>query len=672
MRASQVVRGERCNCSGVLTRRRFLLGAIVTRGLGIVRLACAARLVAACGLLLALSAAEAQDSAKQDGSALIEARATIPVNVNGDNDAGANTTAAGLMAVEGGLFTHEFGCVWDPPQERGICVWANPGDLPPGADLPMVSGSNFVTSTMTWTPTFCQSGPYTLVWRCGEVCFSELEHGSYDLTVNNVNRPPTITTVPSTSIAVTEGTPVHIDVTGIDPDTTQCNDPLNEDILTLEKVSGPGDFVDHGCGKGTSEWIADVPGDTTLRFRVDDAHAATCTATVEIKVGPSPECGNNIRRGDEQCDGTDDAACRGQCRKNCTCLLSPTQQEVKDFEAKLDRIRARAPGIFPEAVTLAINSLTGVQGLPGSVQISFGCPAGAQVNITISTHHRKWDGEFVKTKAGPKGEGAVGAYFWCIPPPVVAGGKKSYTATNVIMLDPAVTTKQEQDGPAGQLSDETLLYHELLHGQLLINAMLTEEWQKNVCKCGKTDLAPADNEKHAIIWGLEETYMQRVAPTVANVYLVRPAQPIANQAGYFEIPIGREVDLLWNKSKLNWKCYFTSQSNVHQSEGDNACDPNDPDAVGVVVENGRVLVRGKLTVAAMCGYFLVHIDPPTSWVFTGIETGIVILPASTVPIPTVSEWGLVALTLLLLTVATIMLGRRRPGGRARIALSHKG
>ena len=30
-------------------------------------------------------------------------------------------------------------------------------------------------------------------------------------------------------------------------------------------------------------------------------------------------CGNNIREGTEQCDGTDDSACPGFCRPDCTC-----------------------------------------------------------------------------------------------------------------------------------------------------------------------------------------------------------------------------------------------------------------------------------------------------------------------------------------------------------------
>ena len=41
-------------------------------------------------------------------------------------------------------------------------------------------------------------------------------------------------------------------------------------------------------------------------------------------------CGNDIREGDEQCDGTDDAACPGNCQPDCTCApgtIIPTVSE---------------------------------------------------------------------------------------------------------------------------------------------------------------------------------------------------------------------------------------------------------------------------------------------------------------------------------------------------------
>jgi len=39
---------------------------------------------------------------------------------------------------------------------------------------------------------------------------------------------------------------------------------------------------------------------------------------------PAPGCGNNVKEGSEQCDGTDDAACPGNCHADCTCPACPT------------------------------------------------------------------------------------------------------------------------------------------------------------------------------------------------------------------------------------------------------------------------------------------------------------------------------------------------------------
>jgi len=38
---------------------------------------------------------------------------------------------------------------------------------------------------------------------------------------------------------------------------------------------------------------------------------------------PSPECGNNVKETGEECDGTDDSSCPGECQSDCTCYVAP-------------------------------------------------------------------------------------------------------------------------------------------------------------------------------------------------------------------------------------------------------------------------------------------------------------------------------------------------------------
>ena len=66
-----------------------------------------------------------------------------------------------------------------------------------------------------------------------------------------------------------------------------------------------------------------LPLDLDESSRVLDGDADG-TSTVDMGAYefrlPPPSCGNNVLdQPNEQCDGTDDSACSGQCRTDCTC-----------------------------------------------------------------------------------------------------------------------------------------------------------------------------------------------------------------------------------------------------------------------------------------------------------------------------------------------------------------
>ncbi len=60
------------------------------------------------------------------------------------------------------------------------------------------------------------------------------------------------------------------------------------------------------------------PGGPTLT-QTPGAPTATRTPTPVVTATPGPNCGNNTVDAGEDCDGTDDAACTGQCSPACTC-----------------------------------------------------------------------------------------------------------------------------------------------------------------------------------------------------------------------------------------------------------------------------------------------------------------------------------------------------------------
>jgi hypothetical protein len=74
------------------------------------------------------------------------------------------------------------------------------------------------------------------------------------------------------------------------------------------------------------------------KFLVKDASAGTCP-------GSGAVCGNNVREGSEQCDGTDATACPGNCLANCTCPAQTCGNNVREGTEQCDGTDATAcPG----------------------------------------------------------------------------------------------------------------------------------------------------------------------------------------------------------------------------------------------------------------------------------------------------------------------------------------
>jgi len=71
------------------------------------------------------------------------------------------------------------------------------------------------------------------------------------------------------------------------------------------------------CGNNVREATEQCDGSD------DTACAGRCRADCTCSGPPAQICGNNVRQGTEQCDGTDDAACPGLCRPDCRCPTAP-------------------------------------------------------------------------------------------------------------------------------------------------------------------------------------------------------------------------------------------------------------------------------------------------------------------------------------------------------------
>ncbi len=145
--------------------------------------------------------------------------------------------------------------------------------LPTGADYTQTDANTYAFS---WTPAYDQAGTYT-------VTFSVSDPGSLQdsavvaITVNNVNRPPSIGELPEQILD--EGSSHDIQVQAFDPD---------GEALTITASSLPGfaGFADHGDGTATlslSPGYEDA-GNYTITCSVTDVHSASAEMTIALNV----------------------------------------------------------------------------------------------------------------------------------------------------------------------------------------------------------------------------------------------------------------------------------------------------------------------------------------------------------------------------------------------------
>jgi len=177
--------------------------------------------------------------------------------------------------------------MWSPelfPPGTPMCIWLDTSNVPQGVSCPTATGTDEAIITCTWTPTYCQAGDHSVSLFVGVNCSNSIGFISTDIDVQNINRSPIIQAIPTGPISATYGDTVNIDVTASDPDTLECTDPLNKDILVLTQTSGPGNFVDNGNGDADFLWTVDNGELNSVMFRVSDGKTGTANVSVDIDV----------------------------------------------------------------------------------------------------------------------------------------------------------------------------------------------------------------------------------------------------------------------------------------------------------------------------------------------------------------------------------------------------
>lgn len=268
---------------------------------------------------------------------------------------------------------------------------------------------------------------------------------------------------------------------------------------------------------------------------------------------------------------------------------APTMAEKQNFVAQFDKLQSHVV-LFPKNLDEAIKSLT------DSVTFTFDCPETAkvrQVSIRIATRQIKWDADLSVNNEKVGIPPRAAAYYIWQPKIIIKNREKQVVANNFIMLNSDTTTQRERNSLIGPLVDEAVLYHEFLHGQLLMDAMLEKTWRAKACNCD-FDLDPAD-ANHEQIPELAFAYLENLAALEKQIYAVH-IPPVAenDSTGDFEVVIAA-ASILAKRTK--WDSYCPERSNV------------EPASFHIRIKDKKVVASGKLIDKTKKGLVLVYFTP---------------------------------------------------------------
>jgi hypothetical protein len=144
--------------------------------------------------------------------------------------------------------------------------------LPSGATF--TAAANKLTGTLNWTPSFSQSGSYTVTFTATNALSGS---SSTAITVTNVDRAPVVTAPATTTVA--ENAPLTVNVTASDPD--------GQSITTLSASGLPsGATFTPGAGNtsGTLNWTPTFSqsGSYTVTFTASNALTGSSSTAITV------------------------------------------------------------------------------------------------------------------------------------------------------------------------------------------------------------------------------------------------------------------------------------------------------------------------------------------------------------------------------------------------------
>lgn len=216
--------------------------------------------------------------------------------------------------------------------------------------------------------------------------------------------------------------------------------------------------------------------------------------------------------------------------------VEPTAQEQDMFDklkSEFDKL-----SIPKKDVTDTTNSFS------SPITYYFPCDQGEtyqSVNATIQTKLARFDPSIAHSGSAITG----GIYVWKCSI-TVSNGKMIINCNNEMMLNSqALTQSAEKDPAIKQIEDLVVYYHELLHGQLMIDAIKSSQsWQDHTCNTPiQQDLDYANTDAdHQIITPLQTEFAKKLIEGEGGFFKVETIVPDQTTAGTFSKKVGSLYD----------------------------------------------------------------------------------------------------------------------------------
>jgi hypothetical protein len=215
----------------------------------------------------------------------------------------------------------------------------------------------------------------------------------------------------------------------------------------------------------------------------------------------------------------------------------PSIEEQKMFNNLLDKF-----------LKLDIDSVD-VSGILGTFEkpriVTFPCNIEDVNDLVVNVIETRHSGFTIPVEH----EGGVivgGTYSWQCKITTSSKGIITMDCDNTIKLNPDVINPIEEKDPRSQEIDNlVILYHELLHGQLMLDAITSsEKWRNDVCNKtpeDKIDYSYSDKQ-HILINPLQSEFAIQLVSQKNGVFFLEEIKPSETNSGSFSKTIGNRIE----------------------------------------------------------------------------------------------------------------------------------